>query len=211
MSRQNTGNENLPKRLGPLSRLSRFFYAKSKLVTALLVTFIFAGYLVVVLTVQGSAFAVANSTVKSLGTSLGFGQAEILAFLSERSDQMISAYINFNLVWDTLFGLIYGIMYVAWVSLLFKPYSQRFGLLNLLPFGQVIFDWLENLTLAALSNQYLADGSVSSSTALLASTFSAIKWVFSLLVYLVILTGIVIRITSALKRRSKRLKPVATD
>ena len=64
----------------------------------------------------------ANSAVKSLGTSLGFGQAEIFAFLSERSDQMIAAYINFNQVWDTLFGLIYGVMYVVWVSLLFKSH-----------------------------------------------------------------------------------------
>ena len=204
MSRTSSKSAKLPRRFGPLGRVSQFFYARSSLITALIATAIFVGYLFFVLTAQGKAFAVANSTVRSLGTSLGFGQAEILAFLSERSDQMISAYVNFNLVWDTLFGLIYGIMYVIWVSVLFKPNSQRFGILNLLPFGQVIFDWLENACLAALSNQYLADGTVSSSTALLASTFSAIKWVFSLLTYVVILAGIVIRIRMALKRRSQR-------
>jgi len=137
---------------------------------------------------------------------LGFGQTEILAFLSERSDQMISAYITFNQVWDTLFGLIYGVMYVVWVSVLFKPYSQKVGILNLLPFGQVIFDWVENFSLSALSSQYLADGTVSSSIALLASTSSAIKWGFSLLVYLVIVVGIVIRIAGVLKQRGKRTK-----
>lgn len=135
---------------------------------------------------------------------MGFGQAEILAFLADRSDEMINACINFNQVWDTLFGLIYGVMYVAWVSLLFKSYSHKFGILNLLPFGQVFFDWVENFALAALSNQYLADGSISSSTALLASTASGIKWAFSLLVYGVILVGIVMRIVRALKPRSQR-------
>jgi hypothetical protein len=174
------------------------------LVTALLATAIFAGYLVFVLTAQGNAFAVANSTVRSLGTSLGFGQTEILAFLSERSDQMISAYIIFNQVWDSLFGLIYGVMYVIWVSVAFKPYSPKVGILNLLPFGQVVFDWLENASLAGLSNQYLADGTISSSIALFASTASSIKWVFSLLVYVVILVGIVMRIVRALKIRSQR-------
>jgi hypothetical protein len=170
----------------------------------LLVTAVFAGYLVFFLMRQGAAFEVANSSVRSLGTSLGFGQEEILAFLGERSDQMISAYVNFNQVWDSLFGLIYGVMYVVWVSLLFKPYSQKVGILNLLPFGQVVFDWLENFALATLSNQYLADGTISSSTALFASTASTIKWVFSLLVYGVILVGIVLRIGGALKRRSQR-------
>jgi hypothetical protein len=189
---------------GLLSRASQFFYTKSNLVTALLATAVFAGYTVLVLSGQGKAFAVANSSVKSLGTSLGFGQAEILAFFAERSVGQISAYITFNQVWDSLYGLIYGVMYVAWVSVLFKPYSQKFGLLNLLPFGQVLFDWLENVGVSNLSSQYLADGTISSSTALLASSASSVKWVFALLVYGVILVGIVARTVGALKRRSQR-------
>ena len=204
MSGNSAESVNLPKRFGPLRLVSRFFYAKSNLATALLATAIFAGYLVFVLTLQGKAFEVANSSIRSLGTSFGFGQAEILAFLSERSDPMISAYINFNQVWDSLFGLIYGVMYVIWVSVAFKPYSPKVGILNLLPFGQVVFDWLENASLAALSNQYLAYGTISSSMALVASTASSIKWVFSLLVYLLILVGIVMRIVRAAKIRSQR-------
>ena len=204
MSSKSAESLNLPKQTGPLGRASKFFYTKSNLVTGLLATSVFAGYLVFFLTGKGTAFEVANSTVRSLGTSLGFGQAEILAFFAERSDQMIDAYISFNQIWDTLFGLIYGLMYVIWVSVLFKPYSQRFGVLNLLPFGQVVSDWLENYALAELSSQFLADGAISSSTALIASTASTIKWVFSLLVYVVILVGIVMRISRAVKRRRQR-------
>jgi hypothetical protein len=172
----------------------------------LLATSVFAGYLALVLAGRGTTFVVADSSVRSLGTSLGFGQAEIVAFLSERSDQMILAYIEFNQVWDTLFGLIYGVMYVVWVSVLFRPYSQKVGILNLLPFGQVFFDWIENFALSALSSQYLADGTITSSVALLASTSSAIKWGISLLVYVVIVVGIVMRIARAVKRRSQREK-----
>ena len=191
------------RKSGPLRRASEFFYAKSTLVTALIATAAFAGYTLLVLSGQGKAFEVANSSIKSLGTSLGFGQAEILAFFAERSTQQISAYITFNQVWDSLYGLIYGVMYVAWVSVLLKPYSQKVGILNLLPFSQVLFDWLENIGLAIVSSQYLADGTISSTTAQLASTASSIKWAFALLVYGVILVGIVARITGALKGRSK--------
>ena len=188
---------------GPLSRASQFFYTKSTLVTALIATAVFVGYTLLILGEQGKAFAVANSSIKSLGTSLGFGQAEILAFFAERSAGQISAYITFNQVWDSLYGLIYGVMYVAWVSVLLKPYSQKVGMLNLLPFGQVLFDWLENVGVSNLSSQYLADGTISSTTAQLASTASSIKWAFALLVYGVILVGIIARIAGALKRRSK--------
>ena len=201
MSSKSTESKNLSIKSGPLSRASRFFYTKSSLVTALLATSVFAGYLVFVLMGQGKAFEVANSSVRSLGTSFGFGQAEILSFLAERSNQQINAYINFNLIWDSLFALIYGVMYVFWVSLLFEPYSQKFGVLNLLPFGQVVFDWFENFGLATLSKQYLADGTISSTTAQFASITSTIKWGFSLLVYGVILVGIVMRIVRAVKRR----------
>jgi len=191
-------------KFGPLRRASEFFYAKSTLVTAVLATLVFAGYTVLLLSGQGKTFEVANSSIKSLGTSLGFGQAEILAFFAERSVGQISAYITFNQVWDSLYGVIYGVMYVVWVSVLLKPYSQKVGILNLLPFGQVLFDWLENIGLAAVSSQYLADGTISASTAQLASTASSIKWAFALLVYGVILVGIIARTVGALKRRSQR-------
>jgi hypothetical protein len=204
MSSKSTESKSPLRKAGPLGRLSEFFYTKSNLVMALLATAVFAGYTVLILSAQGKAFEVANSSVRSLGTSLGFGQAEVLAFFTERSAEQISAYIAFNQVWDSLFGVIYGVMYVAWVSVVFKPYSLKVGLLNLLPFGQVLFDWLENVSLAALSNEYLAGGTISSSTALLASTASSVKWVFALLVYGVILVGIVARIVGALKRRSQR-------
>jgi hypothetical protein len=204
MSSKGTEGTNQSRTFGPLTRASQFFYAKSSLVTAVLATLVFAGYTVLVLSGQGKAFEVANSSIRSLGTSLGFGQAEILAFLAERSADQIAAYITFNQVWDTLFGVIYGVMYVVWVSLLLKPYSQKVGILNLLPFGQVLFDWLENIGLATVSSEYLADGTISASTAQLASTASSIKWAFALLVYGVILVGIIARTVGALKRRSQR-------
>ena len=188
---------------GLLRRASEFFYAKSTLVTALIATAAFAGYTLLVLSGQGKAFEVANSSIKSLGTSLGFGQAEILAFFAERSADQISSYITFNQVWDSLYGVIYGVMYVVWVSVLLKPYWQKVGILNLLPFGQELFDWLENVGVSSLASQYLADGTISSTTAQLASTSSSIKWAFALLVYGVILVGIVARIAGALKSRSK--------
>lgn len=204
MSSKSTEGTNQSRTFGPLTRASQFFYAKSSLVTAVLATLVFAGYTVLVLSGQGKAFEVANSSIRSLGTSLGFGQAEILAFLAERSADQIAAYITFNQVWDTLFGVIYGVMYVVWVSLLLKPYSHKVGILNLLPFGQVLFDWLENIGLATVSSEYLADGTISASTAQLASTASSIKWAFALLVYGVILVGIIARTVGALKRRSQR-------
>ena len=185
-----------------LKGISQFFYQNSILVTGVSLTIIFIGYLVLVMMGKGAAFEVADSNMRSLGTSFGFDQADIHAFLSARSKEMITAYITFNQVWDVLFGVIYGLMYVVWVSVLLKPLSHKVGGLNLVPFLQVLFDWLENYQLALLANQYLNDGMISPANAKLASVFSMLKWACASLTYILILIGIILMIRRAVKRKN---------
>lgn len=185
-----------------LKGISQFFYQNSNLVTGVSLTIIFIGYLVLVMMGKGAAFELADSNMRSLGTSFGFDQADIHAFLSARSKEMITAYITFNQVWDVLFGVIYGLMYVVWVSVLLKPLSHKVGGLNLVPFLQVLFDWLENYQLALLANQYLNDGMISPANAKLASVFSMFKWACASLTYILILIGIILMIRRAVKRKN---------
>ena len=185
-----------------LKGISQFFYQNSNLVTGVSLTIIFIGYLLLVMMGKGAAFELADSNMRSLGTSFGFDQADIHAFLSARSKEMITAYITFNQVWDVLFGVIYGLMYVVWVSVLLKPLSHKVGGLNLVPFLQVLFDWLENYQLALLANQYLNDGMISPADAQLASVFSMFKWACASLTYTLILIGIILMIRRAVKRKN---------
>ena len=185
-----------------LKGISQFFYQNSNLVTGVSLTIIFIGYLVLVMMGKGAAFEVADSNMRSLGTSFGFDQADIHAFLSARSKEMITAYITFNQVWDVLFGVIYGLMYVVWVSVLLKPLSHKVGGLNLVPFLQVLFDWLENYQLSLLAHQYLNDGMISPANAKLASVFSMLKWACASLTYILILIGIILMIRRAVKRKN---------
>ncbi len=182
---------------------SNFFYQFSSIWIAILLTIVFIGYLVLVLMVKSTGFELSDGNIKSLGTSFGFDKADIVLFLATRTKEMIEAYINFNQIWDTLFGLIYGLMYVVWVSVLFKPFSKKVGVLNLFPFIQVLFDWLENYTLAAVANQYLADGVFSSVNAKLASIFSIFKWVCSGLTLTLILIGAILMIAQAIKNKGQ--------
>jgi hypothetical protein len=186
-----------------ISRLSQFFYKKSSVLVAVILTAISFGYLFLVMMGQAAGFELADSNIKSLGTSFGFDQADVLVFLTERSEAMINAYIDFNQIWDPVYGLTYGLMYVAWVSLLFKPFSQQAGILNLFPMAQVVFDWLEDYQLVVLANQYLAEGMVSALNAQLASVFSLTKWACSGLTFVVLLTGIVLLSARAIRHRMK--------
>jgi hypothetical protein len=187
---------------GLMTRFSKFLYRKSNWKIGLIATALFSGYLAFLSTV-GKSFEVSGSEVKSLGTTLSFGVKDVTGFFTERSDQMISSYITFNQVWDFIFAIIYGFMYIIWLSVIYKPYSQKFWLVNLLPLGQVIFDWIENFCLASLSKAYLIDESISTTKVMIASLSSSFKWGISVLVYLVIIYGIVLRLARVITDRRK--------
>ena len=178
------------KRLNTLKRISQFFYEKSNLKVAILCTAIFGAYLFLVMTRQATGFEIPNSNIKSLGMMFGFSESDIITFFQLRTEKMLSAYINFNLIWDTIFALIYGVMYAVWLSVLFKEFSRKVGIVNLIPFLQVIFDWLENYSLGYLAEQYLINGTIAPFIAKLSSYFVMIKWVCSGLTYFAIILGL---------------------
>ena len=177
-------------RMNPLKRISQFFYENSNLKVAILCTVIFGAYLVLVMTRQATGFDIPNSNVKSLGMTFGFRESDILEFFQSRTDKMIEAYINFNLIWDTIFALIYGVMYAVWLSVLLKVSAGKVGILNLIPFLQVVFDWLENYSLGYLADQYLINGTITPYMAQLSSYFVMTKWICSGLTYFAIILGI---------------------
>ncbi|MEI6798504.1 MAG: hypothetical protein WCO04_04725 [Pseudomonadota bacterium] len=188
-------------RINPLKRISQFFYENSNLKVAILCTAIFGAYLVLVMTHQATGFDIPNSNVKSLGMMFGFRESDILEFFQSRTDKMIEAYINFNLIWDMIFALIYGVMYAVWLSVLLKASAGKVGLLNLIPFLQVIFDWLENYSLGYLAQQYLINGTIVSSIAKISSYFVMIKWVFSGLTYFTIILAMMFLLARLFKKQ----------
>ena len=189
------------KRINPLKRISEFFYEKSSFKVAIFCTAIFGAYLVLVMTRQAIGFEIPNSNIKSLGMTFGFAESDIITFFKLRNEQMISAYINFNLIWDTIFALIYGVMYAVWLSILLKASAEKFGIVNLIPFLQVIFDWLENYSLGYLAEQYLTTGTITPYIAKLSSYFVMIKWVCSGLTYFAIILGIAFLFVRLFKKK----------
>ena len=177
-------------RMNFLKRISQFFYAKSNLKMAIFCTAVFGSYLVLVLTRQATGFEIPNSNIRSLGMTFGFKESDILEFFRGRTENMLSAYINFTLIWDTIFSVIYGVMYAVWLSVLLKASEGKFGMINLIPFLQVIFDWLENYSLGYLAEQYLINGTIAPFIAKLSSYFVMIKWVCSGLTYFAIILGL---------------------
>ncbi len=181
--------------------LSRFFYTKSNLLLAFALTLMTFGYLYFFMIPNAKCFELINGDQISLGTSFGFSQETVERFFSVRSPEMIACYSWFNTLWDNIFPIFYGFMYVLWVSYLFQPIPNKIKAWNLFPFAQSIFDFLENSRLSSMANQYLLDQTIASSDAQLASLFSMLKWSTSTLIFILILVGIGYRLMAWGKSR----------
>ncbi|MAV99141.1 MAG: hypothetical protein CML81_04975 [Rhodobiaceae bacterium] len=184
-----------------MNKISKFFYNKSSFIIASLATIVFLAYLINVLDPKSAPFEIIDEMPKSLGTMFGFGETEILIYLSIRTNEMIQSYINFNLIWDSLFGVLYGTMYTLWLSYLYRPFHNKLRSINLLPFAQVLFDWIENLNLALISNNYLKTETIQPLYSQFASYSNIIKWIISLLVILLIIIGLVLSIMGFIKKK----------
>lgn len=185
-----------------MSSISQFLYSRSNLKIALGITAVFSLYLVLVFMGKGAEFAVADSDIRSLGTTCNFTTKDVVHFFSIRTTDMIQAYIAFNQIWDSLFGVLYGTMYAVWISVICTSFAQKTKILNLFPFVQVLFDWIENYQLVVLSKQYLATGRVEEANVVLASTASMIKWGCSGIVMLLIVGGLIFRMISGFRKAS---------
>ena len=177
-------------KINMFNRISDLFYDKSNLKVAIACTAIFVAYLFLVMTRQAISFDTVQGDIKSLGMTFGFDEATVIAFFQARTETMISTYVQFTMIWDNIFAVIYGFMYATWLSVLLKASKIRFVILNLVPFLQVLFDFLENVSLVYIANNYLMNGDVQPYVVSMASIFVMAKWICSGLTYLALLSGL---------------------
>jgi hypothetical protein len=186
-----------------MKKLSLYFYKKSSLALALIFTAIMFAYFAFVFLPAGKGFEVEGGTL-ALGLSFGLPYELVQTFFAARTEEMIQSYIEFNTIWDNIFALLYGLVYVVWISLIFKPISSKFKVLNLLPFVQTICDWGENFCLVDAANSVLANEGISGGIIQVGSIFSISKWSVSGLIFLAIGIGLILRIIWVLKGKKSK-------
>lgn len=183
-----------------MKRISNFFYDKSSWVISILAIVVVFGYLVIIMIPQSAFFKLENAQIASLGTSFGFSFEHVVTFFSERTRSMNNSYLNFNLIWDNIFALLYGLMYILLLSSLYKPFKRKIGMLNLFPIFQSLFDVIENSNLALLSNSHLESMELSNIQVSIASTACMAKWICSTIIFLILIVGIFFRNLHRFKR-----------
>jgi len=162
---------------------------------AILATLLMVLYAQFIFGHYSQCFSIENS-INSLGLTFGYSTADVRAFVESRSKQQLNCYIDFLRIWDSIFTLLYTLMNSLWIIYLLR---KRFFLI-IIPLIQMFCDWTENYMEVSMINNYLNSGFISEHLISYGSMLTILKWTLSILTYIIILFGIIIKIKHLLKR-----------
>ena len=128
-----------------------------------------------------------DTGANSLGLSFYYTIDMVQNFFESRTRLQLLCYSQFLRIWDTIFALVYTLMYATWFMYFFK--TKR--LLLIIPMLAMVADWTENYVELLMLETYLNLSPLSEALVLLGSGINSFKWSFLILTYLVILIGII--------------------
>ncbi len=190
-----------------MNRLSDFFYKRTNWFTCILLTGIMVAYAALVLGGKSACFQEQlPEGFKVLGLKTGYSLTYVQELFGSMNESGLLCYRNLILIWDNIFPLLYGMMYVFWLSLIFKNTAvikSKFSLINLFPLIPVVLDWVENIFELRLTNNFIDFNTVTETHVRAASFISQVKWGGSSLNYLIILAGLILLMIQWAKQRKE--------
>ena len=148
---------------------------------------------------NGKCFKLDDSS-NSLGLTFSYTLQMVQDFFELRSQDQLDCYSEFLQIWDVIFAIIYATMYGSWIMYFF--HSRR--ILLVVPLLAMVADWAENFVEIMMINSYLDSNSISETLVSVGSGINMIKWIFLSLTYLIVLTGIVVKIKSSFINKTSR-------
>jgi hypothetical protein len=176
-----------------ITNLSAFCYrvVTLPLLCFSLITFIL--FLVLVLPSMAGRLADLTGAAVSPDTSFAYSAGDLYAMAEAYGETGRSYYIYQRFTFDLAWPAVYLFFYVTVITYLFRalPKGHLMRLFNLLPFGGVLFDLLENSSAALVMYRYPRLSPVAAN---MAPLFTAAKWVFILASSIAIIVGIFVAI-----------------
>ena len=161
-------------------------------------TLAFILYSLLVFAPAGNCFKVDDGS-NSLGLTFSYTLQMVQDFFESRSTSQLDCYSEFLQIWDIMYAIIYTSMYCFWILYFF----QNRRILLVIPLLGMVTDWAENITEIMMINSYVDSNTISETLVSVGSGLNMVKWTMSTLTYLMIFTGIAIKIKSSVSATKK--------
>jgi hypothetical protein len=175
-------------------------YATGRVILAFFgLTLLFAG--VIVPTIQ-SKLEASSGGVSLIDLQFSYTPEKAYSMIASYGDAGRALYRTFALTGDLIYPVVYSILFSLIISWLFQrsfASNSKLQMLNVIPFGAWLFDWLENMNIVIMLSLY---PSTATTIAKLASVCTTIKWSFGAVALLLVLIGFVMAWKNRFKTQS---------
>ena len=181
-----------------MNRLIEYFKNNRMLSFAIISTLVFILYITLILSRVSACFTLEAGS-NSLGLSFYYTKEMVQNFFELRNQDQLICYSQFLKIWDSIFAVIYTLMYASWITY----FLQNKRLFLLVPLLAMTCDWAENFIELLMLETYLKSNFISETFVSIGSGINSFKWILSTLTYLIILFGIIITLKNSLKKNKK--------
>lgn len=157
---------------------------------------------VIVPTAQSKLMGFSNG-VDLIDLLLSYSPDTVYRMIEAYGDEGRPYYRNFAMSFDLAYPVVYSVflsLLIGWLLQRVTPAASRWRLLNLLPFGGMLFDWLENASVIAMLTSYPA---VTPNLARIGSLCTSLKWGFSALSMLLLVSLLVLAARKFISERRR--------
>ena len=190
-----------------MKRLSKFAYAKTNILVCACLTLAMILYASIVMGSQSKCVTgELPEDFSLLGLRIGYSYEYAVALFDMLSPEALKCYSKLLRLWDNLFPFLYGSMYIAWLSLIFKNIHSKYDklyLVNLFPLIPLVADLFENYFENALITEFILTNDLATGGLQIASGITRVKWIFSMTNYGLIISGVAVLIYQRYKKRKE--------
>lgn len=131
-----------------------------------------------------------QENIKLLDTRFWYTSSDVFHLFSQLGVDGRAAYRFFTVSIDLLYPLVYGFCFYYSLEFLLKKAFQnrtKFQILRFIPFGIVLFDYIENLSILRLLYTFPQTNEI---PALIGAIATSSKWIFTILTILILIFAI---------------------
>lgn len=160
-----------------MQTLSEFFYRKSTFWATVISLALFVLFLWLVLPAESARSDEVLGSTPSPDTSFYYTKSELYQIAEDYGQQGRMFYIDSRITFDIIWPIIYAIFLIngiSWFADKTILEGSRVRLLNLVPLGGLLLDYLENISNSVVMFRYPTPTDI---LATLAGIFTTLKWV----------------------------------
>ena len=174
-------------------------YAEGRIILVFLALMLLFGMFIV--PTIGSKLEASSGGAGPIDLLFSYTPEKAYSMIESYGDEGRALYRTFAMTGDVIYPVVYSILFSLIITWLFQrgfASNSKIQMLNVVPLGAWLFDWLENINIVTMLSLYPSKPAI---VAQLASLCTTIKWSFGVVGITLVLIGFVMALKNGFKKQ----------